>query len=350
MHIRLILSLLILSLLSCNKVSTPQEQKTSVIDLKMNTFPVDGSVRAIELVDAETLWFAAGKGQYGYTQDGGNSWHIDSLQMGEKPLEFRAIDVTQEAVYLLSAGSPAFLFKSTDKGENWDIVYKEALPGTYYNSLKFWDEQEGIAVGDPTDACLSVIVTRDGGNTWEKLPCDKLPVSSEGEAGFAASNTNIAVHGEHVWLATGGAKARVIYSADRGRNWQSAETPIAQGGKMTGIFSVAFLNDKDGIIFGGDWENQEGREKCKAITADGGKTWNLINEGKGPSFRSCVQYVPNKEGKEIFAVGMPGISFSRDAGKNWEKLSEESYYTIRIADSGNDAWLAGRNKIMKMSW
>lgn len=350
MHTKLALGILFFLLFSCKKTPTHKEKEDFLFAPQMSTFPIEGSVRAIEMVNDETLWFATGKGKYGYTEDGGKSWQLDSIQTEGKNLEFRAIDIVGESVFLLSSGSPANLFKSTDKGKNWELVYQEDFPDTYYNSLKFWDEKEGIAVGDPVGPCLSVIITRNGGNSWEKLPCEILPETQKGEAGFAASNTNIAAYGDHVWLATGGAKARIMYSKDRGRNWKIAETPIAQGGKMTGIFSVDFVNEKEGIIFGGDWENQGIKNKCKAMTSDGGKTWNLIGDGEGPSFRSCVQYVPNKAGKEIFAVGSPGISFSKDAGLSWNKLSSDGYYTIRIGNSGKVAWLAGRNKIMRMSW
>jgi photosystem II stability/assembly factor-like uncharacterized protein len=47
-------------------------------------------------------------------------------------------------------------------------------------------------MGDPIADFLSIIVTRDGGNTWNKLPADK-PRTANGEAAFAASNTNIVI-------------------------------------------------------------------------------------------------------------------------------------------------------------
>jgi len=61
-----------------------------------------------------------------------------------------------------------------------------------------------------------------------------------------------------------------------------------------------------------------------------------------------VQYVPNKLGKELFAVGSNGISFSNDGGQSWKKVSKEGYYTIRFVNK-NFAWLAGNNKIGKMT-
>lgn len=85
----------------------------------------------------------------------------------------------------------------------------------------------------------------------------------------------------------------------------------------------------------------------KAITIDGGETWKLVADYENPNYKSCVQYVPNTNGKEIFAVGKTGISFSNDGGYSWKKISEEAYYSIQFLDN-NIAWLSGNNKIGKM--
>ena len=63
--------------------------------------------------------------------------------------------------------------------------------------------------------------------------------------------------------------------------------------------------------------------------------------------KSCVQYVPNTAGKEVFAVGKTGISYSNNGGFNWKQVSKDSYYTIQFVDR-NNAWLAGNNKIGKL--
>ena len=205
-------------------------------------------------------------------------------------------------------------------------------------------------MGDPTDGCLSIILTKDGGDTWSKIPCEKLPSAVAGEAAFAASNSNIALVENHVWIVSGGKKARVFHSPNKGETWEVFDTPIIQGGKMTGIFTIDFYDEKKGIIFGGDWENQAQNTQNKAITVDGGQTWELIADGQHPGYRSSVQYVPNSKGKAIFAVGIPGISYSADEGKHWTSLNTDSFYTMRICANGKTAWLAGRNKIGKMTW
>ncbi len=324
--------------------------KNSVSDVVITKYNVEGSIRAVEVLNDSVMWYAGSDGQYGYTEDGGLTWCRDSIKYNNVKPEFRSIAITDKVVCLLSVGSPALLFKSVDKGLSWDIVYKEVHPSCFYNSMAFWDDNDGIAVGDPVDSCLSVIVTNDGGNSWKKLPCDLLPSTFDGEAGFAASNTCIDVFDDHAWLVSGGEKARVFRTSDRGKSWQVFNTPIIQGSQMTGIFSVDFYDENNGVIFGGDWDNQSHNTQCKAVTNDGGVSWHLINDRKDPGFRSCVQFIPVSDGQKILAVGMPGISYSDDAGANWISVSNDSYYTIRISESGRVAWLAGGDVVAKMEW
>ena len=88
----------------------------------------------------------------------------------------------------------------------------------------------------------------------------------------------------------------------------------------------------------------------KASTNDGGKTWNLIADGQQPGYQSSVQYVPHSKGQAIFTAGIPGVSYSADGGDHWITLCDSSFYTIGICNTGRNAWLAGNNKIGKMTW
>ncbi len=319
----------------------------SIDTSKLKRFEFHCSIRAIEAIDEHTLWYAGSGGQYGYTEDAGATWHIDSISHpAHDNLEFRSIAATNTAIFLLSVGSPALLYRTNDKGKNWDIVFTDHDALAFYDAMAFWDDEDGIAMGDPIAGCLSIIKTNDGGDSWYKIPCDRLPPTIEGEAAFAASNSNISLYNDHVWIVTGGKKARVFHSADRGENWTVHETPIIQGGRMTGIFSCDFFDDKTGIVFGGDWENQGSTIQNKSITNDGGTTWKLLADGEEPGYRSCVQFLNGPQPSHLIAVGIPGISTSADGGTSWQKISDEGFYTVR--QSGNILWMAGKNKIARL--
>lgn len=333
----------------CRSNSNDQEKDINTSDFKSRVisneqFEMSNHIRAIQAIDENTLWYAGSHGQYGFTKDGGKNWTIDSLKHPEhESLQFRSIAVTNEAVFLLCVESPALLYKTTDQGKNWDIVHEERDSLVFYDSMAFWDDQEGIAMGDPTDGCLSVIKTVDGGDTWNKISCDDLPATAKGEAAFAASNSNIALAGNKAWLVSGGSKARVFHSPDKGETWKAYDTPIVSGEQMTGIFSIDMFNEDHGIVIGGNWEKHEVNLNNKAVTHDGGKTWELLHDGLDPSYSSCVQFISDDQ--EAIALGKSGIYYANDIMIHWEKVLDDHYYTARATANGKCIWLAGSKKI-----
>jgi len=303
------------------------------------------SIRAIELMPG-SLAFAANKGIFGAVDLTTHTVRTRVQDYDSVLPEFRSVAHTGTDFFMLSVASPALLYKTGDGG-SMDLVYLENDSLVFYDAMKFWNDREGIAVGDRMEGCLSVIITRDGGHTWNKLPCSLLPGAAEGEGAFAASNTNIAIHGSRTWIGT--TAGRVYYSGDKGGTWAVYDTPIASDKPTQGIYSLDFYNDELGIAVGGDYTDPENAMSNKALSTDGGKTWELISNGKEPPYKSCVQFVPDAEGKEIVAVGFTGISYSANRGRTWNQLSDASFYTIRFLND-SIAYAAGKNKIAKITF
>ncbi len=290
------------------------------------------------------------QGSIGFAGNGGVFGSIDlkSQQIRAKQQrydtifpEFRAVGHTQSDFFMLSAGRPGLLFKTGNQGL-MDLMYSEDEEGVFYDAMTFWNDMEGIAMGDEMDGCLSILITRDGGNSWQKTPCSELPEAIAGEGAFAASNTNIAVHGDNTWIGT--TESRIFYSPDKGKSWQVFATPIVKREPTEGIYTLAFYNDQLGVAFGGDYTKPDLMTGNKAFTRDGGETWKLVADGNLPGYKSCVQFVPDGGGKEMVAVGSTGISYSRDFGENWVNLSEEPFYTLRFV-TDSTAYAAGRYRI-----
>jgi hypothetical protein len=63
-----------------------------------------------------------------------------------------------------------------------------------------------------------------------------------------------------------------------------------------------------------------------------------------------VKFLPHGKGQAILAVGIPGISISKDAGRSWQDLSQESWYAASFVPGKTTCWLAGSKKIGKISW
>jgi hypothetical protein len=306
------------------------------------------SIRAIVL-DENKVWFAANEGKFGFYDLGNNKKNESKITKDSLSLEFRSIAKTSKNIFILSIANPALLYKIS-RDAVAQLVYQENNPKVFYDSMQFWNDTEGIAIGDPTADCFSIITTRDGGISWQKTPSNKLPKTVSGEAAFASSNTNIVIKGNQTWIVSGGKKARVFYSSDKGNTWDVFDTPMVQGKAMTGIFTADFYDAKNGFIAGGDYEIPNQNFGNKAITSDGGKTWSLIAENQGFGYASCVQYVPGRHGKSLVSVGISGLYYSSNGGTSWRQLAtDSSLFTIRFIDN-NTAIAAGKNKMVRIKF
>ncbi|HQW68926.1 MAG TPA: oxidoreductase [Flavobacterium sp.] len=335
-------------LLSCKSGKNIVEDsfKSITIDTILND---KISIRAI-LVDKDRLWFAADKSRFGFYDF--KSKKIKEIVIKSDSLnnEFRSIAQNNESIFIANIGNPANIFKINKKDLFVKNVYTETHEKVFYDSVNFWNEKEGILIGDPIENCLSILITRDGGNSWNKIPCSNLPKTVDGEAAFAASNTNVIIKENNCWIVSGGKKSRVFYSSDKGKKWTVFDTPIVQGEAMTGVFTADFYNSKLGFVAGGNYENPEQNFQNKAISKDEGKTWTLLAENQGFGYASCVQFIPNSMGEKLVTVGTSGLYYSSNGGVSWKQLSDDkTLYTIRFLDN-NTAFAAGKNKIVRIEF
>jgi len=340
--------------LSCISCQKQQQNKTPEYSkLEIEVVVEDSiSIRALEIYKDTLVGFGYNKG-YGFLNLNTNKVELhefivlDSTNKKKNWIaQQRAVAFTDHSFFSFGIGSPARLRKIDLKSGAEKVVYIETHVKAFYDAISFWNTNEGIAMGDPTEDCLSIIVTRDGGESWDKIPCDDLPETVEGEAAFAASNGNIAIIGDHTWIISGGMKSRVFYSADKARTWDVFDTPIIQGSQTTGGYSIHFTTPTDGVVYGGDYTKPNHNIANKAITKDAGRTWQLIADSLHPGYKSSVRYMP-KTTKSMIAVGFTGISVSNDYGAHWSELSKEGFYTLRFINDST-AMAAGKGRIAKI--
>ena len=344
----LFLSLISILFISCK--SAVRSDYTAFSSIVVDTLLKDKiSIRAIAIND-DKVYYAANKNRVGYINLKSHFKFERKINKDSLDIEFRSIAITNNAVFIVNIANPALLYRFSKDLVQKQLVYEESNEKVFYDSMQFWNDNEGIALSDPTSNCLSILLTNDGGKTWQKPSCDKLPKVNEGEAAFAASNTNIIIKGNNTWIVSGGKKSRVFYSSDKGINWTVYETPIVQGEAMTGIFTADFYNDKIGFIAGGNYEKPNQNFQNKALTLNGGKTWKLVGENSGFGYASCIQFIPNSNGKRLVCVGSTGLFCSNDSGTSWSQLSQDnSLYTLRFIDNAT-AIAAGKDKIIRIKF
>jgi len=306
------------------------------------------SIRAIQIWDGK-VWYTGTDSKFGYVNLK-DTLDKKQIRLYGQNLQFRTLAQTKTHFFAINIESPARFFEIEKKTLNKKIVFSDTLKTAFYDALTFINNDYGIAFSDPAEnGKLNISLTKNGGKNWTHCyECENLPRLESGEAAFAASNTNISHHKNTIWIATGGTKAKIYKSTDKGCEWQVYETPFVQGTSSQGMYSIDFYDKNFGIAVGGDYTKQSENINNIATTNDGGKTWQIQASGNNAGYMTCVKFRPKSKGKDLIAVGDQHISFSSDYGKTWTKISDEkNLYTCEWIDE-NTVVLAGKNRIVKM--
>jgi hypothetical protein len=136
-----------------------------------------------------------------------------------------------------------------------------------------------------------------------------------------------------VWVWLGTSKARVLRTRDL-VTWQSAQTPLASGNDSSGVFSLAFRDQKHGIAVGGDYRKPEEAIGTAAYTSDGGAHWSVPR--KPPhGYRSAVAW--DASDQAWITVGSNGSDISYDDGVTWQWLDSGNWNALSLP------WAVGPN-------
>lgn len=301
------------------------------------------SIRALEVLNDSTVWFAANNGVWGYTENAGKSWKIDSIKYENKLPQFRSIAVLDvNTVLLLSIESPALLYKTTDKGKHWNLVYTNNNKDIFFDCMKFKNDKIGYAIADPIEGCIPIITTTDAGNTWNEIPCNANSKSFKNEGFFASSNSNITFAGDQLYLATGGIQSRVLRYTPSENKYQIVAAPLLQGEKMGGIFSINFHNKNTGVVVGGNYDKQDSLITSIAFTRNSGKTWASINTPR-PFFGASVAF---ESKNKIYVTSHVGTMHCNLKKKTAKEIIDQNgqplkFHSLKISPSEKTIWMAG---------
>lgn len=310
-------------------------QTIEIIPLPNNA--TTSSKRGLFQVNEKVTWACGTDGVIMKTKK--DKWITVTQDTFWNHLDFRDVHAfNKNEAIIMSSGKGCDMYKTQDGGDKWTLVYKNYREGIFFDGMDFWSDGTGIAFSDPIDDKIFLIVSSDKGQSWKELNPITLPKVLTGEAGFAASGTGIVCVGDStVYIGTGGgATARVFISHDRGLNWKVVETPMMSG-EASGIYSMAFIDELNGVAVGGNYLDSTNTEGNCIITSNGGETWK---KAKVPptGYRSCVAYNGNGV---LIAVGRTGVDVSFNKGKKWQHISDDAYYSCVIQQ--NTGWLTGKN-------
>ncbi len=216
-----IISILLMVISTCNIFPSTDYS----LEIKHADINIGNALRGLSVVDKNIAWASGSGVVYLITTDENETWRTDSVK-GASTLNFRSIYVFdgQQAI-VVSAGTPARIYKTTDGGSSWRITFLNDDLAIFFDAISFW--KQGLVMGDPVEGKLYLLKTEDGGETWNEVSPEGIPASLVSEGGFAASGTYLPTEGDsNPWIGVGGDSAWVNRSTDQGRSWNVHKSPI----------------------------------------------------------------------------------------------------------------------------
>jgi subtilisin family serine protease/photosystem II stability/assembly factor-like uncharacterized protein len=310
-----------------------------------NIFHVDSKIPdsyPIRWVDAhcsdESSFLAAGAitGGAGVLYNNKIGSKITSVAQNAPPL-YNVFSSDGKTIYV-GGGQDATttIYKSTNSGSTWSTKNLSSITN-FINKVWFFNENEGLALGDPKNSSWGIAKTTDAGNNWAKV--NFTPNVANAETGWVGS---VAFLEDHAWFGT--TKGAVMKSSDKGLTWEKS-TVIANGH----VTLLGFMSPDSGIAVYHEGADLVPPQKL-AYTTDGGKTWkkDVYNFTQNKMYAVSVYHPENSTVLTVmFSNGE--IFSTADLGRTWKPILSQKYGNVHVgaaATTANKARFWGINKVV----
>ncbi|CAG5078050.1 hypothetical protein CRYO30217_00556 [Parvicella tangerina] len=257
---------------------------------------------------------------------------LDSLRIffTAEGIHIRDIDKISDGSHTaLGITQPAQILFRDMPSDSFIVVFEGKDSLMFLDGIDFWENEYGIAFGDPIDGYPLVLFRELYDKTWSRVKEVDFPKEASNYAGFAASGTSIKCLPNGVAIiGLGNETAKVLRTPDYGMTWDLIDVPFHKEPNGTGIYSMAFKDSLNGVAVGGHWQNVT-CDSSKIYTTDGGLSWHL-SEGV-QEYRSCVTYYKDDV---YISTGTTGTDISYDGGKSWQLLDTIGYNAIAFQKDG----------------
>ncbi len=212
------------------------------------------------------------------------------------------------AFYIQSASDSKGIYKTTDGGVTW----RKQTSGFSKNSpfpdvIHFWNENEGVAIGDADpNQNFEIYTTTNGGELWNRVADGNMPNGNK-EATIN-SQSSYRVVGNSFYFITN--TARIFKSPDKGITWSVVNTPFFNTSLATANITFDFEDDNNGLV---SYLSADKSDYKMYKTSDGGQKWDLL---QSCNFYDEIKYIPNLHA--YFSMNQNGgLSYSCDNGQTW---------------------------------
>lgn len=299
----------------------------------------------MSLVDQNTIWIIdSNVDSVSLTTDGGHNWDVlpCPILKGSTPAVAGGIFAMSDkkAYCIVSTSDSKGIYLTTDGGNNWSkqsTAFNQESP--FPDFIYFWDENEGVAVGDAfPDSNFEIYTTSNGGNLWSRVSESNIP---ESKNEYSWNNHEaFRIVGNSIFFLTN--TARLFKSENKGATWKVINTPFHNASDS--ILTFDFKDQENGLIA---FCSPDGANKKIYRTTDGGKTWKNLTS---TNYFQRIKYIPLANAYVSTNIN-GGLSYSCDDGQTWTSVSYFDNTKLRIAEDGHSGklFLGGMGKLFNSS-
>ena len=295
------------------------------------TSPLGWYARSTSAVNENVVWgllsTATESDQYFWTSDGGQSFTTGSLPfMATDAVAYDIFAIDDNVAFVTSStnsgGHVEGLHRTKDGGQNWELVYDNAINNSFLGSVYFFDENNGFLRGGSNGNAV-FFTTDDGGDTWLKST-DEFDYSSYWTR---SGNDACDAYGDTIWCAN---VPNVIYrSTTKGRTWEA----FSHGLSGRNVMDVAFKDANNGLAVSAVESDGMTADNNLVRTTNGGETWTQISIPNFFNFRAHhIEYIPGTDGAYLVTNGDSGnvqFMYTTDNGNTWTfKQAPSNLYAV----------------------
>jgi|GEM_PF-931589 len=286
-------------------------------------------INNISVVGNNIIWMSDQNGEaVSISTDGGVNWTKNDLpteMVNGESGGFCAVSAT--TAYMIVSMGQKGVYKTTDGAKNWTwqpTAFNNE--GSFPDFVHFWNENEGVAVGDSyTGQCFEIYTTNNGGAQWNQVPDANMPAGN----GIYTYNSNESyrVDGNTIYFKTNTGK--ILKSTDKGLHWTAINTPFTNAN-----LSFDFKDGLNGLVL----LYTSATSHSLYSTSDGGVNWTAIDTN---NYYGDLYY-DHINGVYFSYHANLGMSYSKDNGQSWTALPAFANFGIgAMATTASGKVIAG---------
>lgn len=258
---------------------------------------VSGSTQllyTVKAVNELVCWAGGANATVRKTNDGGVTWVNGNPNPGVITGQVNYIDAIDgnNAWLTSTSGGSTFIYRTTTGGNSWQQVFSSSQ--TVIFGIKMHDALNGFAFGDPISNVWQLLVTTNGGLTWQLSP--NAPAAQNIETCLPRS---FQVDMPNIWWGT--SITTVYRSTDGGVSFSS------HAANVSGIYILAVHYNSAGV-------GLSSSISMSRSTNSGASYTSLPAPGAGNI--SGIQ----GEGEDFWFIRGTGVYRSTNSGNSWEQV------------------------------